>query len=369
MAGKMVSCIAVHAALMTFYLLVSTFVIADDNTPVPGDSSQISNWFQNNVKPFQQRKGSLDSELVQAEEGVKIIKVNINGGGDFTTITDAIKSIPAGNTKRVIVHIGHGVYKEKIIIERTQPFVTLHGNPKSMPTLTYDGTAAKYGTVDSASLIVKSDYFVAANLIIQNSAPRPHGQSGAQASALRISGDKAAFFNCKIKGYQDTVCDDKGNHFFKDCYIEGTVDFIFGSGTSIYLNTQLYVLGQGNEASFITAHARDFPSETTGYSFIHCHISGTGHGTYLGRAWRARPRVVFSYTDMSGEVNPLGWSDNVHPERDSTVYFAEYKCTGPGADPAKRAKFAKQLSDAEAKPFLSLGFIKGSSWLLPRPNV
>ena len=167
MAGKMVSRIAVHAALVTFYLLVSTFVIADDNTPVPGDSSQISNWFQNNVKPFQQRKGSLDSELVQAEEGVKIIKVNINGGGDFTTITDAIKSIPAGNTKRVIVHIGHGVYKEKIKLERTQPFVTLHGNPKSMPTLTYDGTAAKYGTVDSASLIVESDYFVAANLIIQ----------------------------------------------------------------------------------------------------------------------------------------------------------------------------------------------------------
>lgn len=81
-------------------------------------------------------------------------------------------------------------------------------------------------------------------------------------------------------------------------------------------NTQLYVLGQGNEITFITAHARDFPSETTGYSFIHCHISGTGHGTFLGRAWRARPRVVFSYTDMSGEVNPLGWSDNNHPERD-----------------------------------------------------
>lgn len=81
-------------------------------------------------------------------------------------------------------------------------------------------------------------------------------------------------------------------------------------------NTRLYVLGQGNENSFITAHARDFPSETTGYSFIHCNISGTGHGAYLGRAWRARPRVVFSYTDMSSEVNPLGWSNNLHPDRD-----------------------------------------------------
>lgn len=52
---------------------------------------------------------------------------------------------------------------------------------------------------------------------------------------MRISGDKAAFYNCKFYGFQDTVCDDAGNHFFKDCYIEGTFDFIFGSGTSMYL--------------------------------------------------------------------------------------------------------------------------------------
>lgn len=52
---------------------------------------------------------------------------------------------------------------------------------------------------------------------------------------MRISGDKAAFYNCKFLGFQDTLCDDKGNHLFKDCYIEGTVDFIFGGARSLYL--------------------------------------------------------------------------------------------------------------------------------------
>ena len=52
---------------------------------------------------------------------------------------------------------------------------------------------------------------------------------------MRISGNKAAFYNCKFYGFQDTICDDTGNHFFKDCYVEGTFDFIFGSGTSLYL--------------------------------------------------------------------------------------------------------------------------------------
>jgi pectinesterase len=52
---------------------------------------------------------------------------------------------------------------------------------------------------------------------------------------MRISGDKAAFHDCKFLGYQDTLCDDVGMHLFKGCYIEGTVDFIFGSGKSVYM--------------------------------------------------------------------------------------------------------------------------------------
>jgi hypothetical protein len=73
-------------------------------------------------------------------------------------------------------------------------------------------------------------------LVKQNSAPRPDGKTeGAQAVALRTSGDKSAFYNCQFFGFQDTVCDDRHNHFFKDCLIQGTVDYIFGSGRSLYL--------------------------------------------------------------------------------------------------------------------------------------
>ena len=165
MVRKM-ACINIHAALTTF-LLIAISVISDNTTPIPADKSQLNTWFQNNVKPLSQRKTTLDPALVTAEEGPpKVIRVSKNGG-DFRTVSDAIKSIPAGNSKRVIVHIGPGVYVEKIRIERNQPFVTLIGSPNSMPTLTYDGTALKYGTLYSASLFVESNYFTAANLIIK----------------------------------------------------------------------------------------------------------------------------------------------------------------------------------------------------------
>lgn len=165
MAGK-ITCFVFHAALTTIFL-IATSVISDDTAPIPANKAQLSNWFNNNVKPYTHRKGSLEPALAKAEESPLVIKVSKAGGEKFTTITDAIKSIPAGNTRRVIVFIGAGEYKEKVKIERTKPFVTLYGSPKNMPTLTFDGTAAKYGTVDSATLIVESNYFVAANIILK----------------------------------------------------------------------------------------------------------------------------------------------------------------------------------------------------------
>lgn len=90
-----------------------------------------------------------------------------NGRGDFKTLTEAINSVPVGNKERVIIKLGHGEYKEKVTIDRNKPFITLYGDPNAMPVLTFDGTAAEYGTVDSATLIVMSDYFMAINIIVK----------------------------------------------------------------------------------------------------------------------------------------------------------------------------------------------------------
>ena len=72
-------------------------------------------------------------------------------------------------------------------------------------------------------------------LFWQNTTPvPPPGAAGKQAVAFRISGDTAAFLGCKFLGAQDTLYDNVGRHYYKDCYIEGSVDFIFGNGLSLY---------------------------------------------------------------------------------------------------------------------------------------
>lgn len=142
----------------------SKLVFSSDNALIPADKSQLNYWFKQNVAPLASRKSTLDSALVTAEASPEIVKVRRNGKGDFTTISDAIKSIPAGNTERVIVFIGPGRYWEKITVDINKPFVTFYGDPDSMPTLVFDGTATKYGTVSSATLFIYSDYFVGVNL-------------------------------------------------------------------------------------------------------------------------------------------------------------------------------------------------------------
>lgn len=124
--------------------------------------------------------------------------------------------------------------------------------------------------------------------------------------ALRISADTAAFFSCKVIGAQDTLYDHIGRHYFKDCYIEGSVDFIFGNGLSCYKDCHLNAITSSYGA--LTAQKRESYLEETGFSFVNCKVTGSG-ALYLGRAWGTFSRVVFAYTYMDKIITPKGWYD------------------------------------------------------------
>ncbi|XP_059630348.1 pectinesterase 1-like [Cornus florida] len=332
--------------------------VPDNSPPIPAERAQVESWFQTNVKPYKERRASLDPALANAENNPKLMKVGKDG--EFKSVMDAIKRIPDGNTQRVIISIAPGIYNEKVIIDKKKPFVTLlASDPKNLPTLVFGDTGKAKGTMMSASVIIESDYFRAIDINFKNSGPRPAPGQQAQALALRISGDKASFYNCRFLGFQDTLCDDKGRHFFKNCYIEGMGDFIFGNGKSLYVNTQIHVIPFPQ--AFITAQGRQTATEDTGFLFVHCRVTGAGRIADLGRAWKPFAKVVFAYTEMSDVIKPGGWNN----KDERTVTFLEYKNTGPGSNPGGRVKFSKQLSDADIKPYISLASIEGSKWLLP----
>ncbi|KAG2663539.1 hypothetical protein I3760_16G035600 [Carya illinoinensis] len=144
----------------------------------------------------------------------------------------------------------------------------------------------------SATVVVESDNFMAVNIILRCFFAFPFllqhpKKSDGQAVAMRISGDKAAFHNCKFIGFQDTLCDDQGRHLFENCYIEGTVDFIFGNGKSIYRHTTINSVAES--LGVIAAQSMDDSSEDSGFVFIDCKIWGPGY--VLGAHGRKTSRV------------------------------------------------------------------------------
>lgn len=154
------------ATLVSFLHLAPT--VLSQNIDIPADETKLDEWIDENIKDLNEHKAAphvtLDKVLATAEETVKVIKVRQDGSGNFKTITEAVNSIPDGNTQRVVVSIGGGKYNEKIMVNRTKPFVTFYGSPTAMPTIFYNGTAKMFGTVNSATVAVEGDYFMAVNI-------------------------------------------------------------------------------------------------------------------------------------------------------------------------------------------------------------
>ncbi|XP_075647150.1 putative pectinesterase 8 [Castanea sativa] len=300
------------------------------------------------------------------------ICVDRNGCCNFTTVQAAVNATPDFSPNRTIIWINTGIYYEKVTVPRPKTNVTFQGQGFTSTAIAWNDTAnSSHGTSFSGSVQVFSTNFIAKNISFMNLAPIPNpGDIGAQAVAIKISGDKAAFWGCGFFGAQDTLHDDKGRHYFRDCYIQGSIDFIFGNGRSLYENCLLISManpadpGSKSINGALTAHGRTSQDENTGFAFTNCTVGGNGR-VWLGRAWRPFARVVFANTSMSDIIAPEGWNDFNDPTRDKTIFFGEYNCSGPGANMTMRLPYVLRLNDTQASPFLNLSFVDGDQWLQP----
>ncbi|KAK6247571.1 hypothetical protein QUC31_019136 [Theobroma cacao] len=286
-----------------------------------------------------------------------LIRVDPSGKGDYRKIQDAIDAVPSNNKEVVFILVKPGIYKEKIVVPADRPFITISGSKANGTIITWDDSGNIF---ESPTFSVLASDFVARYLTIQNT----HG-AGAKAVALRVSGDRVAFFGCRILSYQDTLLDDTGRHYYSGCYIEGAVDFICGNAASLFERCHLHSLSEGDAA--ITAQRRESPSEDTGFTFLGCKVTGV-KTALLGRAWGPYSRVVFALTHMSNVILPQGWDYWGDSSKQSSVFYREYKCYGPGAKTEKRVEWSQELTGIEAQPFLTKNMIGGKSWIRSTPT-
>ena len=274
------------------------------------------------------------------------------GSGNFKTVQEAINAVPDFRKKETRILIKNGIYKEKLILAESKQFVTFIGESLEKTIITYDDYAQKKnifgeekGTSGSSGFYIYGHNFSAENITFQNTA----GPVG-QAVAVFVAGDKVQFKNCRFLGFQDTLYTwgRESRQYYKNCYIEGTVDFIFGSSTAVFDSCTLF----GKKAGYFTA-ASTPENKKFGYVFLNCHLTGDAPaGAFLlGRPWRPYAKTVFLKCKLDSIVAAEGWSNWGKAANEKTACYAEYKNYGEGAAIEKRVPWSYQLTDEEASQY------------------
>ncbi|UDF05554.1 pectinesterase family protein [Asticcacaulis sp. AND118] len=287
---------------------------------------------------------------------------------DHKTLAAAFAALPdTGGT----VEIAPGTYREKLTLSKPDVHLVGKGKkPEDVIIVWGDSARMAGGTGKSSSFTVNGDGFRVSNLTIQNDYHLNQPDTPSQAVALSINADRAVLTKVRLLGAQDTLYAASkkptvpSRQYYRDCYIEGHVDFIFGNALAFFDHCHLHIIER--DGAFITAHSRTAATETTAYVFDHCRITTAGSGTYyLGRAWRPYAQVVFLDTRIDGKIHPEGWREWTpgKTETYATAHYAEYNSSGSGGDMSQRVFWAKKLTADQAAKWRLEAVFPDRSWI------
>lgn len=312
------------------------------------------------------------------EQDIRTITVSQNGTSDFDTIEKAIVAAKEYENSQIIIKISNGIYREKLVI--AQANVSFVGEDVNETIITYDEYATfimkdgeKRGTFRTPTMFIDTNDFTAKNITFRNSAGP--GTEVGQALALYVDGDRIIFDNCRILGGQDTIFTaplppvayekngfrgpkefaprTQGSHYYKNCFICGDVDFIFGGATAYFEECEIFSNNINKENNgYVTAAST--PEEAAyGYVFNHCRFTSDcpSKSVYLGRPWRNFAKVVIINSEIGEHIREEGWDDWGKTDAHETIFFAEYNNFGEGAKLDKRVPWAKTLTEQEAKNY------------------
>mgnify|MGYP002517821079 CR=1 FL=1 len=311
----------------------------------------------------------------------------------FTTVQAAIDAATSSYRKALdagipwsgeCIWIEKGLYQEQVTIQT--PHLTLLGEDAEETRISYalygympSPDIGKLGTFRSYTMLIDADQVQLYNLTVENTAGA--GPDIGQAIALYADGDALTFDHIYLRGWQDTLFTGplppkeiekngfigpkqyaprrNGRQYYHHCWIEGDIDFIFGSATAYFEECTIYQKDRAkldvpapSPRGFATA-ASTPEGQTYGYVFDHCRFLSDcpSASCFLGRPWRNFAQVVILHSYLGPHIHPAGFHNWNKEDAEATVQFLEYQNEGPGARRDGCAPFVRELSDAEAAAY------------------
>ncbi|PIA43270.1 hypothetical protein AQUCO_02000596v1 [Aquilegia coerulea] len=296
-----------------------------------------------------------------------------DGTGNYRSISEAVAAVGKKNKTRTVIYVKQGKYAENVLVDKAHWNIMMYGDGMTKTIVSgnlnfIDGTP----TFSTATFIAAGKGFIAKDMGFENIA----GPDKHQAVAFRSGSDQSVFYRCAFDAYQDTLYAHSNRQFYRDCQITGTIDFIFGNAAVVFQNCKIQPRQpMPNQFVTITAQGKKDPNQNTGISIQRSTITPLGNvtsKTYLGRPWKDFSTTIIMESEIGAVVDPSGWFpwvSNVEPP--STIFYAEYKNTGPGSNVDKRVKWAgykSTIPEDKAAQFTVESFIQGSQWL-PETSV
>lgn len=294
------------------------------------------------------------------------------------TIADALQAARAYLGKPVTIRLSQGVYPEHLTI--SQPFLTIEGDADFPSVITgclgakeplSDG---KRGTFRTQTVFIDTHHFTARHICFANTAGI--GSLVGQALAVYADGDHLLFEHCSFLGRQDTLFAAPlppkeiepngfrgpkqfaprvhGTHLYRNCYLEGDIDFIFGGATAYFTNCTIHSLTLDKPVNGYITAASTPQGIADGFVFAHCRFTSDcpPRSVYLGRPWRDFAKVAILQCELGAHIHPHGWHDWEKTQAHDTAFFAEYGNIGEGADMQLRPDWIHRLSAAQAEEIL-----------------
>lgn len=311
--------------------------------------------------------------LTPPADALIVSKSSINGVTTYNTIQAALDAAPISSKTNATIFIYPGVYQEQLIVNKSghtifQGYSTATDDySQNQVTIQFNHGIDTQGTsgtdTDGATVYATGNYFHAFNINFRNN----YGtQQNIASLGFAVKSSKyASLYGCQIYGNQDTL-DISGYLFTFKTYIEGNVDFIFGSGSGYFLDS---TISPNEDGISITADKRTTNASSAGLVFDQCTIKpapGTGPFTNigLGRPWNSFSRVAYVDCYLDSMISPAGWNQwsKSAPNTDGVLY-GEYHNFGPGSNICNRASFSQQLSDANVVQFQLGNFFPSTAFI------